>query len=337
MGKLRWLLKHNAKVYQALKGNSLCLGPLVSYLLNHLLSASQHLTDHSNAHRTLLFDIRKLAWSEVLLDLFEIPMQCLPKILPVKEEWGALNKYSVPLRTVCGDQNAALYAHGPLPEKTAVINIGTGAFVLMPQDSAKTESTPLLCGIAMSGVGRCSYLMEGTVNGAGAAISWAQQQWPVNGLFEKLDGWLHSIESPPLFINTVGGIGSPWWKSGVNPYFIEQQQIMVAARYVAIIESIVFLLQHNVEALQQLQTLDRFRVGGGLSRLNGLCQKISDLSGLEVVRLAEKEVTARGAAWLAAGCPEEWKMQPPGKNFYPRRSLSLEQRYSKFTKELERI
>ncbi|HEC15883.1 MAG TPA: hypothetical protein ENI99_04810 [Sedimenticola sp.] len=334
-GKLRWLLRQDPGVRQALETNNLCLGPLVSYLLAHLLPGRRHLTDHSNAHRTLLFDIERLAWSEELLELFDIPPQCLPRPLPLRGEWGLLDEYDIPLKAVCGDQNAALYAQGPLPEKTAAINLGTGAFILMPCDAAGAASTPLLRGIAMSNGGACRYLVEGTVNGAGAALSWVQRQWPVDGLFGKLDDWLHDIQSPPLFINTVGGLGSPWWKTGGRPRFTGRRPIQKAARHVAVIESIVFLLQHNIERLRQLQAVARLHVSGGLSRLDGLCQRLADLSGLEVARIADPEATARGAAWLAAGCPEDWKAQQPEKIFRPRQAPGLERRYGRFTREIE--
>lgn len=238
---------------------------------------------------------------------------------------------------MCGDQGAALFAHGALPEKTAAINLGTGAFILMPGNAAQTEPASLLCGIGISSSVNCKYLLEGTVNGAGAALSWAQQQWPVEDLYEKLDEWLGEIQSPPLFINTVGGLGSPWWKGAGSPYFIAQKQMTAARRYTAIIESIAFLLQHNIEQLQQMQMLSQLRVSGGLSRLNGLCQKLADLSGLEVVRFAETEATARGVAWMAAGYPEVWEMQQPERCFNPGKTPELKQRYKRFTTEIEGI
>ena len=334
-GKLRWLLRSNNAVQDALKRDSLCLGPLVSYILYHLLSGTPHLVDHSNAHRTLLFDLAALAWSKPLLKLFDIPGNCLPHLQPMQSEWGKLDGSAIPLTTVCGDQNAALFSQGEVPEDTVVANLGTGAFILMPVNTMTHQSTRLLQGIAKSDEEGCLYLIEGTVNGAGAALTWAQQQWPVDTLFDSLEGWLAQIQSPPLFINTVGGLGSPWWKSDCLPYFIDHADASTESYYVSIIESIVFLLQSNLERLQQIKPLTTLHVGGGLSRLDGLCQRLADLSGLQVVRFQELESTARGAAWLAMGCPKEWQKPAIDRCFIPKKNGALQKRYERFSNEIK--
>ncbi len=336
-GKLRWLLHSNEAVQDALRRDMLCFGPLASYLLRHLLSDAPHRVDHSNAHRTLLFDLATLAWSRPLLELFDIPVGCLPHPSPMQTEWGVLKAGAIPVTTVCGDQNAALFSQGEVPESTAVVNLGTGAFILMPVKGIAPHPMGLLQGVAKSDAERCCYLLEGTVNGAGAALTWAQQQWPVSNLFDQLDGWLEQIQSPPLFINTVGGLGSPWWKSACPPCFIGHAGVSAKSHYVAIIESIAFLLQSNLERLQQIKQLTRLHVGGGLSRVDGLCQRLADLSGLQVVRFQELESTARGAAWLAAGSPENWKKLAVDKSFKPNKNDALQQRYERFSSEIKRL
>ena len=337
VGKLRWLLHANEDAQLALKGESLCFGPLVSYILYHMLSGSPHVVDHSNAHRTLLFDIATLSWSKPLLKLFGIPGRYLPRPQTMQGEWGKLNGSAIPLMAVCGDQNAALFSQGDVPEDTAVVNLGTGAFILMPCESMAAQPTGLLQGVAKSDKDGCLYLVEGTVNGAGAALMWAQQKWPMDDLFARLDDWLAQIQLPPIFINTVGGLGSPWWKSDCAPYFIDQADASTESYYVSIIESIVFLLQCNLERLRQIKQLTRLHVGGGLSRLDGLCQRLADLSGLQVVRFQELESTARGAAWLAMGSPADWFKPAVEKCFAPRKNEALERRYGLFTNEIKAL
>jgi len=336
-GKLRWLLRSNEEVQYALKHGSLCFGPLVSYILYHRLLGAPHLVDHSNAHRTLLFDLATLSWSKPLLKLFDIPGGYLPHPQPIQSEWGELKESAIPLTAVCGDQNAALFSQGKVPEDTAVVNLGTGAFILMPVNVMASQSTGLLQGVAKSDGESCLYLIEGTVNGAGAALTWAQQQWPVDDLFGSLDDWLVQIQSPPLFINTVGGLGSPWWKSDCAPYFIDQSVESTESYYVSIIESIVFLLQCNLERLQQIKHLTTLHLGGGLSRLNGLCQRLADLSGLQVIRFQELESTARGAAWLAMGCPEQWLKPAIDRCFTPDKNDALQKRYERFSNEIKTL
>lgn len=337
VGKFRWLLNHQPAVKQAAKEQRLYLGTLASYLLFHLLAQANHCIDHCNAQRTLLFDLRQLNWSEALTDLFQIPRQLLPECKPVCYDYGRLKDYDIPLRCVTGDQNAAIFAHGPLPATTALVNIGTGAFILGACQYPVPES-PLLSGLAMTSKTRQQHLIEGTVNGAGAALSWAQQHWPVDDLFEQLPGWLDEHQQPPVFINTVGGLGSPWWKKTGAPYYIEHQDHSLAEHYVAIIESIVFLLMDNLQLLQQLQPIRQLQIGGGLSRLDGLCQKLSDLSGLPVLRFHQPEATARGAAWLATAQPEyDLIMADEHRKFLPVTNRALQHRYAEFNEAIHSL
>ncbi len=328
-GKFRWLLQHCPPVQQALEDGQLHLGMLVSYLLHHLLEQPRHLIDHSNAHRSLLFDLHRLDWSAELCQLFAIPQHCLPECLPMQYDYGQLKDYGIPITTVCGDQSAALFAQGPISSGVAHINIGTGAFILAPCEAPITE-TDLLCGIALSDQHQHGYLLEGTVNGAGAALSWAQQQFPVEQLFQHLPGWLANTDTVPLFVNTIGGLGSPWWKDGGPAHFTDDCPLSTPQRYVAIVESVVFLLQHNLEQMQQQLDIQHIQVGGGLSKLDGLCQKLADLSALPVQRPRQTEATARGAAWLAAGRPQHWFSQAMPTTFTPHQQPGLQQRYRNF-------
>lgn len=329
-GKLRWLLAHNPDVQRAVASNRVGMGPLVSFLLWHLLDSHAYAVDFSNAHRMLLFDLRRHDWSPALTDLFELKQAQLPQCRPLLQPYGRLDEYGCALNTVCGDQTAAFHGLGPLPDGTAVVNIGTGAFVLAACDRVITD-TPLLCGIQANG-----WLLEGTVNGAGATLDWAQQHWPVNDLFSQLPHWLATETAPPVFINTVGGLGSPWWREGGTPHFIDDSSTTLAGRYVAIIESMVFLLQHNIEALKKHLPITSLRVGGGLSRLDGLCQKLANISGCQVWRGEEYETTARGAAWLAAGQPQDWFDAGKSHNFTPASDPGLSRRFETFTSSLHK-
>jgi len=335
-GKIRWIISHNTAVKKSLEENTCLIGPLVSFLLFNLLKNRPYLVDHSNAHRSLLFDLKTLNWSEDLLSLFNIPEKILPQCKPIAFNYGKLIANNIPVVSVCGDQSAAFFSRGKVDADTGLINIGTGAFILAPCKNIITQS-PLLCGIAYSNTDSQIYLLEGTVNGAGAALSWGQKKYPVDNLFDHLAEWLEQVTAPPVFINTVGGLGSPWWRSSVSAYFLTDEHLELADRYVAIIESIVFLIQHNLHHMQKFIPLKQLKVGGGLSQLNGLCQKIADLSQLSVERITETEATARGAAWLAADCPESWNENKPGKRFTPQSNSGLKQRFKQFTNELNRL
>jgi len=341
-GKMNWLLSHNNSVAQALQDEQLCIAPIASFLLFHLLQEQPYIIDHSNAQRTQLFDIEKLEWSEELLKLFEVPRNCLPQLNPVISHYGYLKSLNIPLTCVCGDQNAALHAYPPLADNTALVNIGTGAFILSTSYE-KHYPRRLLRSIARSQQiehqNFTNYITEGTVNGAGAALSWKEHTHPVDNLFKRLPGWLNDIKSPPLFINTVAGLGSPWWSSASNPKFIAyKSQHTIAEEYVAIVESIVFLIFYNLQELAQ--STDTLLLSGGLSKLDGLCQKLADLSSIKITRYRECESSARGCAWLSRQLltnNEDWCPLPVEKTFTPIKNDLLVNRYQQFVGELKKL
>ncbi len=147
--------------------------------------------------------------------------------------------------------------------------------------------------------------------------------------------WLETVTDPPLFLNSVGGLGAPWWKPGPKPGFVgETPSSPVAA--VAVIESIIFLVEANVALMQGVNSaVKNIQVSGGLSNLDGLCRKLANLSGLPVHRPVQVEATARGIAWQAAGCPKDWPASGPGETFEPVKDAALAARYRRFTEILQ--
>jgi len=334
-GKLQWLLSQQAGIAEAREDHSLAMGPLVSYLLHHLVQGGPERVDHANASRTLLWDLQTRDWNSRLLELFAIPREVLPDCQPVCSDYGRTVNGAIPLTAVNGDQTAALYAQGKPSKHTIRVNIGTGAFVLLPVNDPAMRPAGLLAGISQSNGQGADYYIEGTVNGAAAALKWAQQTFNITGLDEKLPGWLEAVPEPPVFLNTIGGLGAPWWQPGPEPGFTGGTPSTPAA-LVAVIESIVFLVQANVAVMCGLNRgVANLQISGGLSKLDGLCQKLANLSGLPVHRPVQVEATARGIAWQAAACPEDWPISGPGKTFDPVDDAGLAARYQRFTSILE--
>ena len=257
---------------------------------------------------------------------------------------GKLAATGIPVTAVSGDQNAAFFDTGLLTSGTALVNLGSGAFVLssLPQYQASKKQ---LSTIACSEDSNVQYIREATINGAGNALEWFEKKYKIRDLWQQLPAWLDTSAldesgQPPVFINSIGGLGSPWWDNSIEPGFIfgdsasdiamtEPQPIDPSSQSVAVIESIVFMICINLEIMQAEQALSRLRVCGGLSQLDGLCQRLSDLSGLPVERLHLPEATARGIAWLAAGKPDGWSHAEP-EIFKPGNNAKLYQRYTKF-------
>ena len=337
-GKMHWLLQNDDSVINH-DHAELRLSPLISYLLYHLLENKPYKIDYSNAQRTQLFGLDSLNWSPRLCELFDIDRKLLPRCTPMHARYGRLACGGIPLTAVCGDQNAAIFGSGEATHDIALVNIGSGAFILRPLVQF-SHSTRQLTGIAYADLDHAAYMREATINGAGNALSWAEQNWGIENIADELPAWMMQVTDPPVFINTVGGLGTPWMQAGIAPGFVVDGDYSMAEKAVSIIESIVFMLQINLELMNAEAPLKRLRVSGGLSRLDGLCRKLSNLSGLELERSDVTEATARGVAWIAAGRPESWNIDAENADaaevFSPQQDPPLQARYRVFSEEIRR-
>ena len=334
--KLRWCLDHLPAVATAERAGRLAMGPLASFLLFRLLAENPLLADPANASRTLLWNFRTLDWDPELLELFGVSSETLPRCAPTRHPFGTLHvkQRRIPLTVATGDQSAALFSLGAPQPQAAYINMGTGAFIQRVFDQAP-EAAGLLTGMVYRDADRAVLVLEGTVNGAGAALEWASREWGLGNLAAHLPGWLARAGDIPLFLNGVGGLGAPFWAAEFDSRLVGNGEPWQKA--VAVVESIVFLLQTNLELMQKLPPPPaRLVVSGGLARYDGLCQRLSDLSGLALYRPAEHEATARGTAYLLAGFPGDWPEEKPGTPFAPRQNTGLRQRYRRWRAEMQR-
>ena len=299
--KLAWCLKHIPQVRRAAKAGRLAAGPLASYLTAGLTAEHPCVADPVNGFRTQLMALKTMDWSEELCELFGVPMAVLPSCVANRHDFGILQVAgrSIPLTVVTGDQPAALFAQGEPDPGTAYINIGTGAFA---QALADGDAPGLLRGVLWRDAGRTLYALEGTVNGAATALDAVTGQLKLSPkrMMQRLPGWLAQSMEPPLFLNGIGGLAAPYWRPEFRSRFVGDGD--VAARMVAVVESIVFLLHLNLQRMQeQGLRFTRLRVSGGLSQLDGLCDRLASLSRLPVERPELHEATAMGVARLVGG------------------------------------
>lgn len=331
--KIKWLIENDEKCKPAYLKQSVIIAPLACYLIEQLTGDLSPVVDHVNASRTQLLDIKKLTWSKTMLSKFGIDTSCLPALKPCLSDYGKLRHHEFSLELSCGDQNAALFANGNPPANAIIINIGTGAFALKVTNNLE-HSKSLLSGLAVTRDKNNIFVQEGTVNGAGAAINPLFNEIDEEQLFEQLPAWLKQIKHPPVYINSVGGLGSPWWNTKIQDRFIDgnADDFSLPARAVAIIESIVFLLQNNIEQIKD-DSKQQIIISGGLSSLDGLCQKLADLSKLEVNRFDNTEASAAGAAWLLSN-PDNWNTRTASAHYQPEVNGALQQRYLTFTHQL---
>ncbi len=320
VSKLVWCMQNLPQVATALQSGRLRCGPLASFVAMRLCGRTEAMADPANGSRTLLWDKDKGDWSDELLELFGVPREILPVAAASRAEWGRLRVESKkwPLSVVTGDQSAALFAFGQPEADRVYMNLGTGAFVQRVAPSADIDAGSLLSSVVYQDPALLATVVEGTVNGAGSALTRVSRERDISQqqLHDHATEWLEQTETPPLFINGIGGLGSPWWNSEVQSRFIgddmsgdlsNNSSLTDPQAIAAVLESIVFMLAVN---LQQQNSLLGSASGvvatGGLASIDALLQRLADLTGLVVKRTQIQEATSVGLAYLLAGLPGDW-------------------------------
>lgn len=335
--KLRWALDHVPAVRAAREAGMLCWGPMASFLAFRLCRERPFLADPQCAARTQLWNLQSRDWDPDLLALFGLPSGFLPRSVPTVHAWGTMaigdtgkdGCAVVPLRAVNGDQSAAVFAFGRPEPDAAYVNIGTSAFVQRALDAAPGHVPRQLTGIIYADGTDTTWMAEGNVNGAGTAIEWMAREFAEPDIVPALARWLEEPGEPPLFLNGIAGLGGPFWQATFDTRFVGDGSTALKAR--AVIESIAFLLQANVDYMAPyVPAPRRMRVSGGLSKIDTLCRHLATLSGLPVLRRDDPEATARGIAFIAAGRPATWAAGNRDAEFAPVADAGLSARYRKW-------
>lgn len=315
--KLRWILDKIPGARRGAEEGRLLFGTIDSWLIWNLTGGRAHVTDVTNASRTMLFDIRRLRWDPELLELFGIPEQMLPKVQPSSCIYGetepGLFGGKIPVAGAAGDQQSALFGQCCFEAGDVKNTYGTGCFLLMHTGSEPVFSgNGLITTIAASGPGRIRYALEGSVFTAGAAVQWLRDEM---GLIPNAA----ASEEEALSVKDTGGVyvvpaftglGAPYWNqyargtiTGITRGFTRAQLIR------ATLESLAYQTCDICRAMESDAgvKLTRLRVDGGASANDFLMQFQSDLLGAEVLRPACIETTALGAAYLAGLAVGYWK------------------------------
>jgi glycerol kinase len=330
--KMRWCLDHLPAVQAAAASGALAMGPLASFLAFRLARERPLVADPANAARTQLWDPRTRDWDDELLALFGVPRAALPRCVTSRFAYGHLDTPAgaVPLVVVTGDQSAVPFAFGPLDPAAAYVNAGTGAFAQRAIRGRLPVAPRLLASVVWSDEGGVDYMLEGAVNGAGSALEWfaAREGIEVAPVLAALASRADAVE-PPLFLNGVGGLGAPFWVADFASRFVGEGD--AAARLVAVLESVAFLLRCNLDELARHgPPLRRLVLTGGLAASALFCRRLADLGGVPVWVSREPEATARGLARLVAGEPLPAWPPGPGEELAPREDRALAARYARW-------
>ncbi len=310
--KLRWLLENDPQLRPAAERGALAAGTIDSFLIWRLTGGASHVTDATNASRTLLFDIHAMRWDDELLTYFGVPRALLPDVRPSAADFGVTKGLDflpdgVPVRGVAGDQQAALFGQGCFAPGEAKCTYGTGAFLLLHTgDTPVSSQHRLLTTAAASTDGRPKYALEGAVFVAGAAIQWLRDGLRLFGTAaesEDLAGRSNPAE-PVVFVPGLVGLGAPHWVPEARGVMFGLTRATTAADLArAALEGVAFQVADLIDAAVNDLGGDAsapLKVDGGMARNDRFLRTQADFLGRPVVRAAEAESTALGAGMLAA-------------------------------------
>ncbi|MDE4453686.1 glycerol kinase GlpK [Psychrobacter sp. DAB_AL62B] len=332
--KIAWLLENNPKLRVRANKGEIAVGTIDSWLI-YKLTGGEHVIDVTNASRTLLYDIHKLAWSEELCALFAIPMNILPKVLPSDGDFGKTKKglfaKQIPIHAVLGDQQAALFGQGCLDAGMAKNTYGTGCFMLMNiGQKPKLSEHKLLTTIAWqrkSALTRpenlsfdqivqsgkrilqppkkeVTYALEGSVFMAGAIVQWLRDNLGMIKQSSEVEDLARQVDSSEdvVLLPAFTGLGAPYWRSDISASITGMSRGTTKAHIArAALEAVAYQTYDVLIAMQKdsPHPLTELRVDGGAANNDLLMQFQADLLDVPVLRPKDTEITAKGAALLA--------------------------------------
>jgi glycerol kinase len=313
--KLKWLLDNIPGARSRAAKGELAFGTIDSWLVWNLTRGAAHVTDPSNASRTLLFDIRSGAWDDELLHLLDIPRSVLPEVVPSSAicATASIDGVDVPIAGIAGDQQAALFGQACHSPGLAKNTYGTGCFLLLNTGgSAVASANNLLTTVAWQRDGKTDYALEGSVFIGGAVVQWLRDGLRIIRAASEIEALAASAPDNGgiYFVPAFAGLGAPHWDSYARGAIFGLTRGASAAHIArAALEAIAF---QNVDVLAAMQkdaaiTLTELRVDGGATANNLLMQFQADILGVPVVRPKVLETTALGAGYLAGLAVGYWK------------------------------
>jgi glycerol kinase len=307
--KAEWLLKRRGLGRAAAAGR-LAMGTADSWVLWNLTGGRSHATDFTNASRTMLFDLKRLAWDEELLGIFGVPRAVLPNVLPSAGEFGRTVRVGslpagIPITGIAGDQQAALFGQAGFQPGAVKNTYGTGSFILLntgrrPVDSKHGLITTIACGRA----GEAVYALEGSVFVAGAAVQWLRDGLGLLRTASDSAPMAQAVEDNAgvYFVPAFVGLGAPYWDPEARGTIVGLTRGAGRNHLVrAALEAMAYSTRDVVETMRRDSGLSvrELRVDGGASANDFLCRFQAGILGLPVVRPRNVETTALGAAFLA--------------------------------------
>jgi glycerol kinase len=315
--KIRWMLDHVPGARAKADAGQLAFGTVDSWLIWKLTNGTAHVTDVSNASRTMLFDIHTLAWDDELLRLFDVPASMLPRVCSSSEVYGAVSSSlgidGVPIAGMAGDQQAALFGQMCRAPGMSKNTYGTGCFLLQNIGTAPTMSRQqLVTTVAWQVAGRTDYALEGSVFIGGAVVQWIRDGLNFIRAAPEIEPLAASVpdNGGVYLVPAFAGLGAPHWDPYARGTIVGITRGTTSAHIArAALESIAYQVADLLDAMRADAgvALTELRVDGGAATNDMLMQFQADMLGVPVVRPAVTETTALGAAYLAGLAVGYWK------------------------------
>ncbi len=319
--KIKWILDNVDGARELAENGQLLFGTVETWLIWNLTGGAVHVTDYSNASRTMLFDVDKLCWDEYLCEKLGIPMAMLPVTRPSSKVYGTVAKSvmgieelaGVPISGAIGDQPAALFGQGCFEKGQAKNTYGTGCFLLMNTGEQRVESkNNLVTGVAWGIGDKVTYAIEGSAFNAGSVIKWLRDDLQLIPTARRCDELAESVPNSNgvYFVPAFTGLGAPYWDMYARGIIVGLTRGANSAHICrSVLEAIAYQMTDLLEAMKQDSDIElsELRVDGGASVSDIMMQIQSDMIRTNVNRPKMVETTAIGAAYLAGLAVGFWK------------------------------
>ncbi|HGD6253202.1 TPA: glycerol kinase GlpK [Streptococcus agalactiae] len=316
--KVRWILDHVPGAQERAEKGELLFGTIDTWLVWKLTDGLVHVTDYSNAARTMLYNIKELKWDDEILELLNIPKAMLPEVKSNSEVYGKTTPFhfyggEVPISGMAGDQQAALFGQLAFEPGMVKNTYGTGSFIIMNTgEEMQLSQNNLLTTIGYGINGKVHYALEGSIFIAGSAIQWLRDGLRMIETSSESEGLAQSSTSDDevYVVPAFTGLGAPYWDSNARGSVFGLTRGTSKEDFVkATLQSIAYQVRDVIDTMQVDSGIDiqQLRVDGGAAMNNLLMQFQADILGIDIARAKNLETTALGAAFLAGLSVGYWE------------------------------
>lgn len=315
--KIAWILDNVEGARKKAEAGDLLFGTIDTWLIWNLTKGSVHVTDYTNASRTMMFDIHNLCWDEKILAYFGIPKSMLPKVCPSSSVYGYTDSEilgcKIPIAGAAGDQQAALFGQCCFSEGEVKNTYGTGCFLLMNTgEQAVNSKNGLLTTIAASFENNVQYALEGSIFVAGAGVQWMRDEMDLFRDASETEKYADSVEDTNgvYVVPAFTGLGAPYWNPYARGTIVGLTRVCKKEHFVrAVLEAMAYQTYDILKIMEKESSVDivSLKVDGGASKNNFLMQFQADVLDVNVLRPECVETTALGAAYLAGLAVGYWK------------------------------